>query len=150
MTLSIFIVEGVFVGFWYYRDYVRSKFKNRRFLIQLYYLFCERENCWIGINAKIDSHPILPHGLSGIYISDKAQIGKNVTIFHQVTIGSNNIQGSIREGAPKIGDDCYIGCGAKIIGKVEIGNNCKIGANTCVVNDIPNNKTVVSASNRVF
>ena len=53
-----------------------------------------------------------------MFISNSAHIGKNVVIFHQVTIGSVTTAGSKNYGAPTIGDDVYIGCGAKIIGNV--------------------------------
>lgn len=61
-------------------------------------------------------------------------IGKNCTIFQCVTIGS--IKG---EGAPKIGDNVVISSGAKVIGRVTIGNNVMIGANAVVVHDLPDN-----------
>lgn len=51
---------------------------------------------------------------------------------------------SEKEGSPTIGDRCYIGAGAKIIGKCYVQSNCRIGANTIVTQDIPENTTVVS------
>ncbi len=81
--------------------------------------------------------------MCGIFISGGAKIGKNCTIFQQVTIGSNTLKGSKKIGAPIIGDNVYIGAGAKIIGNVVIGDNVRIGANAIVVNDIPDNATVV-------
>lgn len=53
-------------------------------------------------------------------------------------------------GAPNIGDDCYIGAGAKIIGNINIGNNVRIGANCVVVEDIPDNCTVVMDKPRII
>lgn len=91
----------------------------------------------LGYGAIFEEPPKLPHGLRGIYISHNVSIGKNCTIFHQVTIGEG------KNGAPKIGDNCYIGAGAKIVGKIKIGNNVKIGAGCVVVDDIPDNTTVV-------
>ena len=44
-----------------------------------------------------------------------------------------------------IGDNCYIGAGATIIGGIEIGNNCRIGAGAIVVEDIPDDSLVVMA-----
>ena len=79
-------------------------------------------NCYIPLKAEIGENIIFPHGLNGIFISNGAIIGKNCVIFHQVTIGSNTLEDSKNFGAPVIGDNCYIGCGAKIIGKVKIGN----------------------------
>ena len=68
----------------------------------------------------------MPHGLYGVFISKDAEIGENCTIFHQVTIGSNRIEGSKHYGAPKIGNNVYIGAGAKIIGGITIGDNVNI------------------------
>ena len=79
-----------------------------------------------------------------------AKIGRNCVIFHQVTIGSNTLSDSKKCGAPIIGDNVYIGCGAKIIGSVRIGNNVRIGANCVVTNDVPDNCTVVLNKPRVI
>ena len=91
----------------------------------------------IGCGAAFSDVPNLPHGLNGIVISPNAVIGKNCTIFHQVTIGEG------RDGAPTVGDNCFIGVGAKIIGKIKIGDNVRIGANCVVFEDVPDNCTVV-------
>lgn len=53
-------------------------------------------------------------------------------------------------GGPTIGDNCYIGAGAKIIGNIKVGNNVKIGANCVVVEDIPDNCTVVMNKPRIL
>lgn len=60
-----------------------------------------------------------------------------------MTIGSNNLADSRGNGAPKIGNNTYIGCGAKIIGNVNIGNNSRIGANCIVTKDVPANSLCV-------
>lgn len=98
----------------------------------------------INCGAKFAGIPKFPHGLYGIIVSKNATIGRNCTIFHQVTIGQGN------DGAPKIGNNCFIGAGAKIIGDVTIGDNVKIGANCIVVENIPNNATVVLHHPRIF
>lgn len=106
-------------------------------------------NSGIPINNNINAF-FPPHGLSGIYISKQAKLGKNCTIFQQVTIGINDIQSSKHFGAPIIGNNVYIGAGAKIIGKVKVGNNVNIGANCIVTEDIPNNSTVVMPHPRII
>lgn len=63
-----------------------------------------------------------------------------------MTIGINKIN----EDGPKIGDNCFIGAGAKIIGDIKIGNNVKIGANSIVCEDIPDNATVVWNKPRII
>lgn len=123
---------------------------NRKLLLSSFEYLLRKNNSWIGIQAEIKSEPIFPHGISGIFISHQAKIGKNVTIYQQVTIGSNSDKLSTYYGSPTIGDNCYIGAGAKIIGRCTIGNNCKLGANVVVVRDIPENCTVVNAANRII
>lgn len=98
---------------------------------------------WIGWNSNIDSKPNFPHGISGIFISGGVTISKNCVIFQQVTIGSNSILNHPKNGSPTIGENCYIGAGAKIIGNITIGNNVRIGANCVVTKDVPDNCVVV-------
>ncbi|MBE6954054.1 MAG: serine acetyltransferase [Ruminococcaceae bacterium] len=92
----------------------------------------------------------MPHGMSGIFVSKGAVIGKNCTVFQQVTIGSNSIEGSKTYGAPTLGDNVYIGAGAKIIGGITVGDNVRIGANCVVTQNIPANSTVVLEKPRVI
>jgi serine O-acetyltransferase len=93
---------------------------------------------------------LFPHGLSGVFISRGAVIGDRCTLFHQVTIGSNRLADTRSFGSPVIGNDVYIGAGAKIIGGVTVGNNVRIGANAVIVKDIPDSATVVTERVRVI
>jgi serine O-acetyltransferase len=71
-------------------------------------------------------------------------------IFHQVTLGANAIPSSKGVGCPTIGDNVYIGVGAKIIGKVHVGDNSRIGANCVVTSDVPPNSLVVQGPPRLI
>lgn len=102
----------------------------------------------IGYKAKFGNIPNFPHNIAGIFISEKALIGKNCTIFQQVTIG--NIEKDGETFAPKIGDNVFIGAGAIIIGNIQIGNNVKIGAGTIVHKNIPENATVVMSGMKII
>jgi serine O-acetyltransferase len=104
----------------------------------------------IPTKTKFSGIPILPHGFHGVFISQNAVIGKNVTIFHQVTIGSIQTEGSKYLGSPTIGNDVIIGVGAKILGGIKIGNNVKIGANSVVVENIPDNAVVVGVPGKII
>lgn len=79
----------------------------------------------------------------GIVIHPQAVIGRRVTVMHQVTIGSKDAGESI---APVIGDDVYIGTGARVRGDVRIGQGATIGANAVVTRDIPPGVTVVGVN----
>ena len=133
--------------------YIKMKKHHLHILPVTFILICKiinrSFNSGIPINDKIDVF-IAPHGFSGIFISKNAIIGKNCTIFQQVTIGSNELIGSKHYGAPIIGDNVYIGAGAKIIGNCKIGNNVKIGANCVVTESIESDTTVVTNYPRII
>jgi serine O-acetyltransferase len=77
----------------------------------------------------------------GITLSPSAVIGSNCNLSHDVTIG---IAGQGPDlGSPVIGDDVYIAPGAKLFGKIRVGDNVKIGANAVVYRDVPDNAVVV-------
>ena len=105
---------------------------------------------FLPLSKTISNDLVFPHGLSGVFISNGATVKDGCVIFQQVTIGSNALDDSKNKGYPTIGRNCYIGVGAKIIGNVIIGNNVRIGANTVVTKDVPDNATVVGASFRVI
>ena len=140
--------------YWKRREYVVNGGGLK--LLKLFYLLyikrCDAFNkasmgTDLNHGAIFESIPKLPHGLNGIVISPDAHIGKNCTIFHQVTIGNDYRK---LENVPTIGDNVVIYPGAKIVGKVHIGNNCEIGANAVVVKDVPDNCLVIAGTQRVI
>ena len=138
--------------FWKHREKARS---SRTSLMRKYHRWraakiCYKNGSSIPDTAQIDGRIIMPHGMSGIFVSKGAVIGKNCTAFQQVTIGSNSIVGSKSYGAPTLGNNVYIGAGAKIIGGITVGDNVRIGANCVVTSDIPANSTVVLERPRVI
>lgn len=118
----------------YYKYYIRKI--NLRYSADINFCSDQPDN--------FKGRPILGHALNGIVIAGGAQIGKNCTISHQVTIGRS------RNEVPIIGDNVYIGPGAKIFGGITIGNNVRIGANCVVFQDIPDNATVVLEKPRII
>lgn len=100
-------------------------------------------HCDIPRQATIDGVYFCHKGF-GTVIHPKAVIGQGTIIQHRVTIGE------INEGVPYIGEKCYIGAGAIIIGNITIGNNSKIGAGAVVVSNIPANSTAVGIPAKVI
>ena len=97
--------------------------------------------------AKVGDNLFIDHGM-GVVIGETSEIGNNVTIYHAVTLGG--ISPSIdserqrhEKRHPTIGNDVVIGSGAQIIGPVKVGNGSRIAANAVVVNDVPENTTMV-------
>ena len=86
------------------------------------------------------------HGYSTIVFA--RSIGKNFTVYQQVTIGrAKKVDGN---DIPIIGDNVTVYAGAIIVGGVRIGNNATIGAGTVVTKDVPDNATVVGAPMRII
>lgn len=83
----------------------------------------------------------------GIVVNDAAVIGRNCNISHGVTIGQVNRGRSM--GVPTLGDDVYIGPGAKVLGGIRVGNRVAIGANAVVTHDVPDDAVVVGIPARV-
>lgn len=90
--------------------------------------------------ATIGKNLLIDHG-SGVVIGETAIIGDNCTIYQGVTLGGTGKETGKRH--PTIGNNVFIGCGAKILGNITIGDNVKIGANSVVLKDVPPNVTVV-------
>lgn len=101
----------------------------------------------VSFKASIGSGLYIGH-FGGIFVNYETVIGKNFNISQDVTIGQVN-RGE-RKGCPIIGDNVYVGAGAKIIGKVRIGNNVAIGANCVVTRDVPDNAVVVGIPCKVI
>lgn len=129
---------------------MKSHGLKRKFLSIPVTLILNSKGSYIGSRAIFKNEPIFPHGFTGFFVSSDSRIGEGATIFHHVTIGSNTLGDSEGKGSPTIGDNCYIGAGAKIIGGIKIGNNVRIGANAVVVKDVPDNAVVVNQPSRVI
>lgn len=99
---------------------------------------CDKYNWTIPINVFGGGLAIVHVGT--IVVSDKAKIGKNCRIHVCTNIGNALSHGA--DGTPTIGNNVYIGPGAKIFGPVTIGDNVAIGANAVVNKSFPNNCTI--------
>jgi serine O-acetyltransferase len=86
----------------------------------------------ISLSAKIELGLQLRHA-NGVVIGDGVEIGKNAIIYHQVTIGGQNLGDGNKNNYPLIGDNVTVFAGAKILGKIKISDNCIIGANSVII-----------------
>jgi serine O-acetyltransferase len=92
--------------------------------------------CIIGRDAQFGPGFVLVHSY-GVVINSAVRGGRDVKIEHLVTIGAE------RQAAPTLGDDVFIGAGAKVVGSVRIGSRTRIGANAVVIRDVPDDATAV-------
>lgn len=97
--------------------------------------------------AKIGRNFFIDHGFS--VIGETAEIGDNVTIYQNVTLGgSNPTNGVGGKRHPTISDNAIIGSGAQIIGPITIGKRARVGANAVVVEDVPDGATMIGPKAR--
>ena len=95
--------------------------------------------------AMIGPGFFIDHG-SGVVIGETAEVGADVTIYHGVTLGGTSLSHGKRH--PTLGDRVVVGAGAKLLGAIEIGDDCRIGANSVVVKSVPANSVVVGVPGR--
>ena len=115
-----------------------------RFLMQIARFLTGIE---IHPGAKIGDGFFMDHAM-GIVIGETAEIGRNVTLYHGVTLGgimpafrSNEQRGLKRH--PTVEDGVIIGSGAQILGPITIGSNARVGANSVVLKSVPKGMSVV-------
>lgn len=99
--------------------------------------------------ARIGSNLFIDHG-TGVVIGQTAIVGDNVTIYHGVTLGGVGREGDNGRRHPTIGNQVMIGAGAQILGGITVGDNAKIGANSVVVSDVPENATALGIPARII
>lgn len=145
--IRYFIVKR-YKGIWGLKKYIKDNNITTNISLDVYNEFFAKYGSWIGSHCTLKGIPCFPHDYYGIFISGGSIIGKNVVILQQVTIGSNTLSDSKSNGCPTIGNNVYIGAGAKIIGKVVVGDNCRIGANSVVTKDMPSNTVAISSPTR--
>ena len=96
--------------------------------------------------AKIGPGFFIDHG-AGVVIGETAEIGRNVTLYHGVTLGG--VSWSPGKRHPTLGDDVMVGAGAKILGPITVGAGARVGANSVVVSEVPPEATVIGIPARV-
>ncbi|RAX53205.1 serine O-acetyltransferase [Helicobacter sp. 16-1353] len=110
---------------------------------------------WTQFITNIDIHPsciigrriFIDHGI-GVVIGETAILKDDITIYQGVTLGGVSLEQVKRH--PTIESGVTIGAGAKILGNITIGENAKIGANSVVIKDVPQNTTAVGIPARVI
>lgn len=146
-TLKDWIVKNEVWYVWryiYVLRHVEYCLNTGRRLMYWYWFLRYKRMCF---DLKVDIKPNnlgpgfrLMHLGALVRIKKNCRIGKNFTILPGGVIGNKNLHGD--NSWVIIGDNCYIGLGAKIFGEVHIGNNVFIGANAVVTKDIPDNAIV--------
>lgn len=148
---------------------LKSYLKDPRFRVNVWlrigqYLYINSENYFIRrvLLRMIKNHLQVKYGfdttftvrigegfkivhLGSVVIHGNAIIGKNFTVLNDVNIGQSD---SDPQKVPRIGDGCYVGAGAKLIGGIEIGDDVMIGALTLVNKSFKSHSKVVGIPGR--
>lgn len=129
-----------YISHWFYKHHIPIL----PILLQkiLFFVF----HAVVPYTVEIGTGCTLGHGGVGVVIHPQVRIGRNVLIANQVTLGGSGRASRV----PEIGDDVYIGSGAKILGPVTIGSNCIVGANAVVVKSIPSGCVAAGVPARIL
>ncbi len=105
-------------------------------------------NIDIHPRCKIGRRVFIDHGV-GVVIGETAIIGDDVLIYQGVTLGGVSLEKEVKR-HPTIRSGAVISAGAKVLGNITIGKNAKVGANSVVIKDVPDDSTAVGIPARVI
>ena len=109
---------------------------------------------WARLLTGIEIHPgaeighrlFIDHGM-GVVIGETAVVGDDVTLYQGVTLGGTGKEKGKRH--PTIGNGVVVGTGAKVLGNITVGDNCRVGAGSVVLRTIPDNSTIVGVPGHI-
>lgn len=147
-SLEVYLCYSGLHALWFYR--VNHWFWNHNFLLlgrwlsQVARLFTGIE---IHPGARIGRRLFIDHGM-GVVIGETAIVGDDVTLYQGVTLGGTGKEHGKRH--PTVLDGVVIGGGAKVLGNITIGRNCRIGAGSVVLRNVPDDSTVVGVPGHII
>jgi serine O-acetyltransferase len=146
--LEVFLCYSGLHAVWFYRInhwlWNHGLFLLGRFLSQIARFLTAIE---IHPAAKIGRRLFIDHGV-GVVIGETAVVGDDVTLYQGVTLGGTGKEHGKRH--PTIEDNVVVGGGAKILGNITVGRNCRIGAGSVVLRNVPEDSTVVGVPGHII
>ncbi len=109
---------------------------------------------WARLITGIEIHPgaeighrfFVDHGM-GVVIGETTIVGDDVTLYQGVTLGGTGKETGKRH--PTLRNNVVIGAGARVLGNIIIGENCRVGAGSVVLRDVPDNSTIVGVPGHI-
>jgi serine O-acetyltransferase len=109
---------------------------------------------WARFFTAIEIHPgaqighrlFIDHGM-GVVIGETSVVGDDVTLYQGVTLGGTGKEKGKRH--PTLGNAVVVGTGAKVLGNIVVGDNCRVGAGSVVLRSIPENSTIVGVPGHI-
>src|SRR5579863_6854709 len=146
--LEVFLCYSGLHAVWFYR--INHWLWNHRFFLLSRWL-SQIARFLTGIEihpgAEIGRRLFIDHGL-GVVIGETAIVGDDVTMYQGVTLGGTGKEQGKRH--PTLEDNVVVGGGAKILGNIVVGKNCRIGAGSVVLRNIPADSTVVGVPGHII
>ena len=146
--LEVFLCYSGLHAVWFHRInhwlWNRHLYLLARWLSQVVRFFTGIE---IHPGAQIGRRLFIDHGM-GVVIGETATVGNDVTLYQGVTLGGTGKEHGKRH--PTIGDNVVVGGGAKILGNITVGNNCRVGAGSVVTRDVPDDSTIVGVPGHII
>ncbi len=146
--LEVFLCYSGLHAVWFYR--INHWLWNHRFFL-LGRWFSQVARFLTGIEihpgAKIGRRFFIDHGL-GVVIGETAIVGDDVTLYQGVTLGGTGKEHGKRH--PTIEDSVVIGAGAKVLGNITVGKDCRIGSGSVVLRSVPDHSTVVGVPGHII
>lgn len=147
------VLHGAFLALCLYRyghwALARRSPVTRRIASKLYgfanFFVANFFKIWIPAQATIGAELHIVNNEGSLSIHPDAVVGDRLGVMHNVTIGTN-----MRDGAPVIGDDVFIGVNSTVLGAIRIGDRVRIAANTAVTTDVPADSIVVGSPARIY
>ena len=145
-TLEVFLYPSFKAQL--YHKISKYFYQKKHFLIARYLSEKAKRKTGIEIHpgATIGKNLFIDHGM-GVVIGETAIIKDNVILLHGVTLGGTGKETGKRH--PTIGNNVFIGSGAKILGNITINDNVKIGANAVILKNVQENTTIVGIPGRI-
>ncbi|HUJ94005.1 MAG TPA: serine O-acetyltransferase EpsC [Terriglobales bacterium] len=146
--LEVFLCYSGLHVMWFYRGN-HWLWNHRFFLLARWLSQVARFLTGIEIHpgARIGRRLFIDHGM-GVVIGETAIVGDDVTLYQGVTLGGTGKEHGKRH--PTIEDGVVIGGGAKVLGNITVGRNCRIGAGSVVLRNVPENSTVVGVPGHII
>src|SRR6202171_3734753 len=146
--LEIYLCYSGLHAVWFYRMnhwlWNHNFYLLARWLSQVARLFTGIE---IHPGAQIGRRLFIDHGL-GVVIGETSVVGDDVTLYQGVTLGGTGKEVGKRH--PTLLDNVVVGSGAKILGNITVGRNCRIGAGSVVLRNVPDDSTVVGVPGHII
>src|SRR5246500_2051975 len=145
--LEIFLCYSGLHAVWFYRVN-HWRWNHGLFLVARWLSQVARWLTGIEIHpaSKIGRRLFIDHGM-GVVIGETSIVGDDVTLYQGVTLGGTGKEHGKRH--PTLENNVVVGGGAKILGDIIVGKNCRIGAGSVVLRNVPDNSTVVGVPGHI-